>query len=345
MLLNWILGLFSADLAIDLGTASVLVYETTRGLVIYEPSVVSMQEEKNGEKRIIAVGNNAKGMIGRTHPRLSAVRPIRSGVIADFEVTEVLLRHFILEAHQRKGFVRPRIIICVPHGATDVERRAVRESAFSAGAREVYLIEEPLAAAIGAGLAISEPTGHMVLDIGGGTTEASVISLSGIVYTHCIQVAGDTLNECILQYVKRKYDLLIGENRAEEIKIELATAWPDEEPRTMEVKGRDLIAGLPRRILLSSVEISEAIKEPIDQIVEAVKVTLERTPPELSVDIMDRGLTLTGGGSLMRGLATLLHDETGLPVHTAPNPVACVVMGSGMALKELSLLKRVTSAN
>ena len=341
MVFNWILGRFSADLAIDLGTATVLVYETTKGVVIYEPSVVAMREETRKGKQILAVGKNAKGMIGRTHPGITAVRPIRSGVIADFEVTEVLLRHFILQAHERSRLVRPRIIVCVPHGATDVERRAVRESAFAAGAREVYLIAEPLAAAIGAGLPISEPTGNMVLDIGGGTTEASVISLSGIVYTHCIQVAGDTLNETILNYVKRKYDLLIGETRAEEIKIELAAAGQNQESRTMEIKGRDLRAGLPRRIQLQTEEISEAIKEPIDQIVDAVKITLERTPPELSVDIMERGLTLTGGGALLRGLQDLLQTETNLPVRIAHNPVACVVLGSGMALKDPELLGQV----
>jgi len=341
MLFNWILGLVSSDLAIDLGTATTLVYVNGKGIVICEPSVVAIREEEDGNKRAVAIGSEAKQMIGRTPPQVNAIRPIRSGVISDFEITEVMLRHFILRAHQRSGLVRPRIIICVPYGATDVERRAIRESALSAGAREVYLIEEPLAAAIGAGLSISEPAGNLVLDIGGGTTEVAVISLSGIVYTHCVQAAGDTLSEAILQYVKRKYNLFIGENTAEQIKIRLASAWPTEETKTMEVKGRDLVAGLPRRIMLRSDEVREAIQETLDQIVEAVKITLERTPPELTVDIMERGITLTGGGALLSELDTLLRHETGLPIHIAKDPVACVALGSGMALQELSLLKQV----
>ncbi len=341
MLFNWILGLVSSDLAIDLGTATTLVYVNGKGIVICEPSVVAIREEDEGDRRAVAIGTDAKQMIGRTPPQVTAIRPIRSGVISDFEITEVMLRHFILRAHQRSGLVRPRIIICVPYGATDVERRAIRESALSAGAREVYLIEEPLAAAIGAGLPISEPAGNLVLDIGGGTTEVAVISLSGIVYTHCVQAAGDTLSEAILQYVKRKYNLFIGEITAEQIKIRLATAWPTEETKAMEVKGRDLVAGLPRRITLRSDEVREAIQETLDQIVEAVKITLERTPPELTVDIMERGITLTGGGALLSELDTLLHHETGLPIHIAKDPVACVALGSGMALQELSLLKQV----
>jgi len=341
MLFNWILGLISSDLAIDLGTSTTLVYVNGKGIVICEPSVVAVEEADTGEKRILAVGNEAKRMIGRTHPHVNAIRPIRSGVISDFEVTEVLLRRFILQAHQRTGFVRPRIIICVPYRATDVERRAIRESAFSAGAREVYLIEEPLAAAIGAGLPISEPNGNLVLDIGGGTPEVAVNSLSGIVYSHYVDGAGDTLNESILGYSKRKYNLLVGENTAEEIKIHLGSACPPSEPRVMDVKGRDLIAGLPRRVLLRAGEVHEAIQETLDQIVEAVKITLERTPPELTVDIMERGITLTGGGALLAGLDTLLYNETRLPVHIAKDPVACVALGSGMALQELSLLKRV----
>jgi rod shape-determining protein MreB len=284
-------------------------------------------------------------MIGRTNPLVEAIRPIRAGVISDFDVTEVLLRRFILQAHQRRGLVRPRIIICVPYRATDVERRAIRESAFSAGAREVYLIEEPLAAAIGAGLPISEPNGNLVLDIGGGNTEVAVISLSGIVYTHHVSAAGDTLNESILHYIKRKYNLLVGENTAEAIKIRIGSAWQTTEPNTMEVKGRDLIVGLPRRILLRSEEVREAIQETVQQIVDAVKITLEKTPPELTVDIMERGITLTGGGALLTGLDMLLHHETGLPVQIAKDPVACVVLGSGKALQELPLLKRVALEN
>ena len=341
MLFNWILGLVSSDLAIDLGTATTLVYVNGKGIVVCEPSVVALREDDTGSKRMIAVGTEAKKMIGRTPRNVTTIRPIRSGVISDFEITEVMLRHFILKALQRKGFVRPRIIICVPYGATDVERRAIRECALSVGAREVYLIEEPLAAAIGAGLHISEPAGHLVVDIGGGMTEVAVIALSGIVYTHCVQVAGDALTEAILQYVKRKYNLFIGENTAEQVKIELGSAWAAEERKTIDVKGRDLVAGLPRRIVLHSEEVHEAIQEPLDQIVEALKVTLERTPPELTVDIMERGIMLTGGGALLSGLDSLLHHETGLPVYIAKDPVACVALGSGMALQELSLLKRV----
>jgi rod shape-determining protein MreB and related proteins len=345
MLFNWILGLVSSDLAIDLGTSTTLVYVNGKGIVICEPSVVAVRADETGTKRILAVGNEAKRMIGRTNPLVEAIRPIRAGVISDFDVTEVLLRRFILQAHQRRGLVRPRIIICVPYRATDVERRAIRESAFSAGAREVYLIEEPLAAAIGAGLPISEPNGNLVLDIGGGNTEVAVISLSGIVYTHHVNAAGDTLNESILHYIKRKYNLLVGENTAEAIKIHLGSAWRTTEPRTMEVKGRDMIAGLPRRIFLRSEEVREAIQETVDQIVDAVKVTLERTPPELTVDIMERGITLTGGGALLTGLDMRLQHETGLPVHIAKDPVACVVLGSGKALQELPLLKRVALEN
>jgi rod shape-determining protein MreB and related proteins len=341
MLSNWILGLISSDLAIDLGTATTLVYVNGKGIVVCEPSVVAIREDESGGKKVIAVGTEAKKMIGRTPRNVTAIRPIRSGVISDFEITEVMLRHFILQALQRKGLVRPRIIICVPYGATDVERRAIRESALSVGAREVYLIEEPIAAAIGAGLAIHEPAGHLVVDIGGGMTEVAVISLSGIVYTHCVQVAGDALTEAILQYVKRKYNLFIGENTAEQVKIQIGSAWPPGESQAMDVKGRDLVAGLPRRILLRSEEVHEAIQEPLDQIVEALKVTLERTPPELTVDIMERGIMLTGGGSLLSGLDALFHHETGLPVNLSKDPVACVALGSGMALQELSLLKRV----
>ncbi len=341
MVLDWLLGFAATDLAIDLGTSSTLVYVNGKGIVVCEPSVVAVRETLDGEKQIEAIGNEAKKMIGRTPPQLTAIRPIRSGVISDFEITESMLRHFIHKAHQRTSLVRPRIIICVPHGATDVERRAIRESALSAGVREVYLIEEPLAAAIGAGLPISEPGGNLVLDIGGGTTEVAVISMSGIVYTHCVQSAGDALNEAILQYIKRKYNLFVGENTSEHIKVTLATALQEDEISAMEVKGRDLLAGLPRRILIRSDEVWEAIQEPLDLIVEAVKITLERTPPELTVDIMERGITLTGGGAMLTHLDLLLSHETGLPVHVAKDPVACVALGSGKALQELSLLKKV----
>jgi len=345
MLFNWLFGLISNDLAIDLGTATTLVYVKGRGIVLCEPSVVAIREEESGERRVVAIGREAKRMIGRTPSPVTAIRPIRKGVISDFEITEEMLRHFILQVHHRSSLVRPRIIICVPYGATDVERRAIRESALSAGAREVYLIEEPLAAAIGAGLPISEPGGNLILDIGGGTTEVAVISLSGIVYTHCIRVAGDTLTEDILQYVKKKHNLLIGENTAEQIKVTLGSAWPEDDSKVMEVRGRDLLAGLPRKVLLRSVEVREAIQESLNSIVEAVKLTLERTPPELSVDIIERGIILTGGGALLLHMDTLLTKETGLPAHIAKDPTACVALGSGMALQEISLLKRVALAD
>ncbi|MEW6441893.1 MAG: rod shape-determining protein [bacterium] len=345
MLFDWLFGLFSNDLAIDLGTATTLVYVKGKGIVLSEPSVVAIREDESGDRRIVAIGGEAKKMIGRTPSPVTAIRPIRKGVISDFEVTEEMLRHFILRVHHRSSLVRPRIIICVPYGATDVERRAIRESALSAGAREVYLIEEPLAAAIGAGLAISEPSGNLVLDIGGGTTEVAVISLSGIVYTHCIRIAGDTLTEDILQYVKRKHNLLIGENTAEQVKVALGSAWPDGDCRVMEVRGRDLLAGLPRKVQLRSEEVHQAIQESLNSIVEAVKITLERTPPELSVDIIERGIVLTGGGALLAHMDTLLHKETGLTVHVANDPIACVALGSGRALQELALLKRVALAD
>jgi len=341
MFFDRLFGLLSTDLAIDLGTATTLVYVKGRGIVLCEPSVVAIREEPGGEKRLVAIGREAKKMIGRTPDPITAIRPIRKGVISDFEVTEEMLRQFILRVHRRSSLVRPRIIICVPYGATDVERRAIRESALSAGAREVYLIEEPIAAAIGAGLPISEPGGNLVVDIGGGTTEVAVISLSGIVYTHHVRVAGDSLTEDILQYVRRKYNLLIGENTAEEIKVALGSAWPVEDERTMEVRGRDLLAGLPRKVVLRSSEIREAIQESLSTIVEAVKITLERTPPELTVDIIERGIVMTGGGALLAHLDTLLKKETGLPAHVARDPIACVALGSGMALQELPLLKRV----
>ncbi len=342
MLFNWIQELMSSDLAVDLGTATTLVYVKGKGIVLCEPSVVAIREDQTGCQRIVAIGKDAKRMLGKTPPNVTAIRPIRNGVISDFEVTEEMLRYFIKQAHQRNSLARPRMVICVPFGATDVERRAIRESALSAGAREVYLIEEPLAAAIGAGLPISEPGGNLLLDIGGGTTEVAILSLSGIVYTHCLQSAGETFNEAILQYVRKKYNLFIGENMAEQTKIGLGSACALKKPRKMEVKGRDMVMGLPRRILISSDEVLEAIKETLDEIIDAVKITLERTPPELTVDIMERGIMLTGGGALLAQLDVLLHNETGLPVHVAKDPIGCVVFGSGKALQELSMLKRVT---
>ncbi|MFH1654083.1 MAG: rod shape-determining protein [Pseudomonadota bacterium] len=341
MIFDPILGLFSNDLAIDLGTANTLVYVKGKGIVAAEPSVVAVQRDARGIKRVLAVGKEAKEMLGRTAGTIEAIRPMKDGVIADFEVTEAMLRYFIRKAHNRKTLVRPRVIVCIPFGVTEVERRAVRESAESAGAREVYLIEEPMAAAIGAGLPITEPTGNMIVDIGGGTTEVAVISLSGIVFSKSIRIAGDKMDEAIIHYVKRKYNMLIGERTAEAVKIAIATAYPDGERRTMEIKGRDLIGGVPATLEINSEEVREAIMEPVNSIVEAVKITLERTPPELSADIVDKGIVLTGGGALLRNLHLLLHEETSLPVIVADDPLSCVVLGSGKALDQLDLFRAV----
>lgn len=342
MILDPILGLFSSDLAIDLGTANTLVYVKGRGIVIAEPSVVAVQRDVRGIKRVLAVGKEAKEMLGRTAGTIEAIRPMKDGVIADFEVTEAMLRFFIQKAHNRRTLVRPRVMVCIPFGVTQVEKRAVRESAESAGAREVYLIEEPMAAAIGAGLPITEPTGNMVVDIGGGTTEVAVISLSGIVFSKSIRIAGDKMDEAIIHYLKRKYNMLVGERTAEAVKIAIGTAYPDGELKSMELKGRDLVAGVPKTLTVNSQEICEAITEPVGAIVEAVKVTLERTPPELSADIYDRGIVLTGGGALLRNLDVLLREETGLPVVVADDPLSCVVLGSGRALDRLDIFRDVT---
>ncbi|MBI4211110.1 MAG: rod shape-determining protein [Deltaproteobacteria bacterium] len=341
MLLDPVLGVFSNDLAIDLGTANTLVYVKGKGIVVAEPSVVAIHRDTRGIKRVLAVGKEAKDMLGRTAGSVEAIRPLKDGVIADFEVTEAMLRYFIRKAHNRKTLVRPRVIVCIPFGVTEVEKRAVRESAESAGAREVYLIEEPMAAAIGAGLPITEPTGNMVVDIGGGTSEVAVISLAGIVYSKSVRVAGDKMDEAIIQYLKRKYNMLIGERTAEAVKIAIATAYPDGEIRTMEIKGRDLVAGVPKTLEVNSEEIREAIMEPINAIVDAVKTTLERTPPELSADIYDKGIVLTGGGALLRHLDVLLREETGLPVIVADDPLSCVVLGSGRALEKLDVFRTV----
>ncbi len=342
MILDALFGLFSNDLAIDLGTANTLVYVKGRGIVANEPSVVAVQKDMRGIKRVLAVGREAKEMLGRTAGMIEAIRPMKDGVIADFEVCEAMLRYFIRKAHNRKTLIRPRIMICIPFGITQVEKRAVRESAEGAGAREVYLIEEPMAAAIGAGLPITEPSGSMVVDIGGGTTEVAVISLAGIVFSKSIRVAGDKMDEAVIQYLKRKYNLLIGERTAETIKINIGTAYPDGEIKTMEIKGRDLVAGVPKTLAVNSEEIREAILEPINAIVEAVKITLERTPPELAADIVDKGIVLTGGGALIRNLDVLLREETGLPVTIADDPLSCVVLGSGKALDQLDVLKGIT---
>ncbi len=340
-MLNWFYGLFSNDLAIDLGTANTKIYVRGRGIVSCEPSVVAVQKDHRGSRKVLAVGRDAKEMLGKTPGNIVAIRPMKDGVIADFEVTEAMLRYFINRAHDRKTLVRPRIIICVPFGITEVEKRAVKESAESAGAREVYLIEEPMAAAIGAGLPITEPTGNMVVDIGGGTTEVAVISLAGIVYSKSVKIGGDKMDEAIIQHMKRKYNLLIGERSAETIKCEIGSAYPFDEPRTQEVKGRDLVAGIPKSALVNSDEIRDALTDPVSGIIEAIRQALEGTPPELSADIVDKGIVLTGGGGLLGGLDRLIREETGLPVTLSEDPISAVVLGAGRALDELDLLSEV----
>jgi len=342
VLFDFILGKFSNDLAIDLGTANTLVYVKGKGIVLSEPSVVAVHMDSKGVKKVLAVGAEAKKMVGRTPGNIRAIRPIRDGVIADFDITEEMLRHFILSVHNRRTLVRPRIIVSVPSGITQVEKRAVRETVESAGAREIYLIEEPMAAALGAGLPITEPTSSMVVDIGGGTTEVAVISLSGIVYAKSLRVAGDKIDEEIVQYMKRKYSLLVGERTGEIIKTTIGCAYPDKEIRTVEVKGRDLISGIPKIIEINSEEVREAIAEPISLIVDTVKDALENAPPELAGDIVDRGIMLTGGGALLRNLDVLIREETGLPVTIADDPLSTVARGAGMALDQLDVLKEVT---
>ncbi len=342
MLLDPILGWFSNDLAIDLGTANTLVYARGRGIVVSEPSVVAVVKDARGSDKVRAVGREAKDMLGRTPGNIVATRPMKDGVIADFEVTEAMLRYFIARVHNRSTLVRPRIVIAVPSGITEVEKRAVRESAMSAGAREVYLIEEPMAAAIGAGLPVTEPSGNMIIDIGGGTTEVAVISLSGIVYSNSTRVGGDKMDEAIIDYIKRKYNMLIGERTAEEIKISIGTAYPSEETRSMELKGRDLVAGVPRTLEVKSEEVREALQGPVNAVVDAVKVALEQTPPELAADIVDKGIVLTGGGALLTNLDILLREETGLPVMLAEDPLTAVALGTGHCLDEIHLLRDVS---
>jgi len=337
-----VLGMFSNDLAIDLGTANTLIYMKGKGMVISEPSVVAVQTNINGQRKVLAVGTDAKEMLGRTPGSITAIRPMKDGVIADFDYTEEMLRYFIRKVHNRKSLVRPRIVICVPSGITQVEKRAVRESAESAGAREVYLIEEPMAAAIGSGLPITEASGNMIVDIGGGTTEVAVISLAGIVYAQSVRVGGDKLDEAIVQYMKRKYNLLIGERTAEAVKIGIGNVYAvDDEVQHMEVKGRDLVSGIPKTLEINSTEIREAMSEPVNTIVEAVRIALERTPPELAADIVDKGIVLAGGGAYLKNLDILLREETGLPVVAAEDPLTCVVMGSGAMLDQIDLLKQV----
>jgi len=338
-LVSDIFGWFSNDLAIDLGTATTLVYVRGRGIVLNEPSVVAI--EKKTEK-VLAVGTEAKKMLGRTPGNIMAIRPMKEGVIADFEMAEKMLRHFITKAHNRSTFVRPRIIIGVPSRITQVEQRAVRDSAELAGAREVYLIEAPVAAAIGAGLPITEPSGNMVVDIGGGTTDIAVLSLGGIVYSESVKVAGDRMDDAIMNYVKKKYNLLIGDHMAERVKVEIGSAYPFAEKKTMMVKGRDLISGIPRTLVIDDSEIREALYEPISTIVNAIKVALENTPPELAGDIIDCGIVLTGGGSMLWGMDTRLREETGLPIITVDDPLTSVVLGVGKILDELDLLRKVS---
>lgn len=338
MIFDRILGMFSSDMGIDLGTASTLVFVKGRGIVLNEPSVVAIQK---GTNRVLAVGEEAKNMLGRTPGSIVAIRPLKDGVIADFEITESMLRYFIRKVHNRKALIRPRIVVAIPSGITEVEKRAVKDSAEHAGAREVYLIEEPMAAAIGVGLPVQEAAGNMIVDIGGGTSEVAIISLAGIVFSRSVRVGGDELDEAIIQYLKRTYNLLIGPRMAEMIKINIGSAYPLEEELTMEVKGRDLVAGLPKTMIVNSEEIREAIAEPISTVIEAVRISLERCPPELSADLVDRGMVLAGGGALLRGLDKLLSEETGLPVNIADEPIESVVLGTGKVLQELRFLKRI----
>jgi len=341
MLLDPILGLFSNDLAIDLGTANTLVYVKGKGIVLNEPSVVAIRKGDRGGNKVLAVGKEAKIMLGRTPGDIVATRPMKDGVIADFDITETMLRYFIRRVHNRRSLVRPRIIISIPSGITQVEKRAVRESAESAGAREVFLIEEPMAAAMGADLPITEPTSNLVVDIGAGTTEVAVISLAGTVYSRSVRVAGDKMDEAILQYIKRKYNLLIGPQTAELIKVTVGNAYPTEEAECIEVKGRDLVTGIPKILTIDSEEVRKAISEQVDAIIETVRIALEQTPPELSADVVDKGIVLTGGGALLKNIDTLLREETRLPITITDDPLTTVVIGAGKVLDNLSILREV----
>lgn len=332
-------GLFSRDMGIDLGTANSLVYVKGKGIVLREPSVVAIERESG---QVLAVGEEAKQMIGRTPGNIIAIRPMKDGVIADFDVTQSMIKYFINRSLRNRTFlIRPRVVVSVPSGVTPVEERAVREAALQAGAREAYLVEEPMAAAIGAGLPVHEPTGNMIVDIGGGTTEVAVISLGGIVTSTSIRIAGDEMDEAIIQYVKKTYNLMIGERTAEEIKIEIGTAYPPENLGSYDVRGRDLVTGLPRTVRVTAEEIYKALTEPVSAILEAIKNTLEQTPPELSADIMDRGIVLAGGGSLLKGLDYLVSEQTGMPVHVADEPLLCVAYGTGRVLENIDILRRV----
>lgn len=337
--LDYIQGLFSNDMGVDLGTATTLVYVKGEGIVLCEPSVVAIER---GTSHVLAVGEEAKRMLGRTPGNIIAIRPMRDGVIADFEITEAMLRYFIKKVHHRRVLVRPRIVIAIPSGITEVEKRAVKDSAERAGAREVFLVEEPVAAAIGVGLPIDEPIGNMVIDIGGGTTEIAVISLAGIVFSKSIRIGGDEMDEAIIEYLKKTYNLMVGERTAEDIKIKIGSGYPLEEEMTMEVRGRDLVAGLPKAITITSEEVREALLEPLRAIVEMTKISLERTPPELAADLIEHGIVMAGGGSLLRGLDKLIAEETGLPVHIAEDPLTAVANGTGKILNEIHYLKKVT---
>jgi rod shape-determining protein MreB and related proteins len=342
LLFDFILGKFSSDLAIDLGTANTLVYMKGKGIVLNEPSVVAINRDSRGSKKVLAVGLEAKQMLGRTPGNIVAIRPLREGVIADFDITEAMIRHFIRQVHKRRSLVRPRIIVSIPSGITQVERRAVRETVESAGAREMHFIEEPMAAAIGAGLPVMEPTSSMVVDIGGGTTEVAVISLSGIVYSKSVRIAGDRMDEEIIQYMKRKYSLLIGERSAEIIKTTIGCAYPDRELRTLNVKGRNIVRGVPTIVEINSEEVREAIMEPVNIIIATIRDVLENAPPELAGDIVERGIVLTGGGALLKNLDLLIKEETGLPVAVADDPLSVVVRGAGIALDHIDVLKEVS---
>ncbi|MCB1076367.1 MAG: rod shape-determining protein [Verrucomicrobiae bacterium] len=332
-------GLLSNDIGIDLGTANTLIYVKDHGIVLREPSVVAVRA---GTNQVLAVGDDAKRMLGRTPGNIVAIRPLKDGVIADYEVTEAMLKHFIRKVQTRRRMGKPRVVIAVPSGITEVEKRAVRESAIHAGAREIFLIEEPMAAAIGVGLPVQDAAANMIVDIGGGTTEVAIISLSGIVYSRSVRVAGDELDESIAQYMKRAYNLMIGERTAEEIKIRMGSAYPQGKETSVEVKGRDLVAGLPKTVTVTSSEIRESMLDPLNTIVDSVRITLERCPPELSADLVDRGIMVAGGGALLRGLDQLLTEETGLPVHIADDPLSAVAEGTGRVLEELSFLKKLS---
>jgi len=334
---DFLFSLFSNDMGIDLGTANTLVYVKNQGIVLREPSVVAIDRES---RRVLAIGAEAKRMLGRTPSSISAVRPLKNGVIADFEVTQEMIKYFIRKVHNRRSLLHPRIVIGIPSGITEVERRAVQESAEQAGAREVYLIEEPMAAAIGADLPISEPHGNFIVDIGGGTTEAAVISLGGLVVSKSIDIAGDEMDEAVMMHFRRKYNLLIGETTAEDVKIQIGSVFPLKEEKTMEVKGRDQATGLPKTVLITSEEVRQSLMEPVQLILDVIKNTLEETPAELSADLVDRGIMLAGGGSLMRGLTDLIRQETELPVHRAADPLSCVAMGAGKFLEELDNIDR-----